>query len=57
MERKLGLYVTLIDLSYGEYYEWLEAATEARDAYLAGKLSEEEALKVIRGDFIHRTTI
>lgn len=37
-----------------EYYEWLEAATEARDAYLAGKLSEKEALKVIKGDFISK---
>lgn len=42
------------DLSYAEYYEWLEAATEARDAYLAGKLSEKDALKVIREDFVNR---
>ncbi len=37
------------DLSYGEYYQWLDQAVKARDDYLAGKLSEEEALKVIRG--------
>ena len=42
------------DLSYAEYYEWLENATEARDAYLAGKLSEKDALKVIREDFVNR---
>lgn len=42
------------DLSYAEYYEWLENATEARDAYLAGKLSEKDALKVIRDDFVNR---
>lgn len=35
------------DLSYAEYYEWLENAAEARDAYLAGKLSEKDALKAI----------
>ena len=42
------------DLGYAEYYEWLENATEARDAYLAGKLSEKDALKVIREDFVNR---
>ena len=42
------------DLSYAEYYEWLENAAEARDAYLAGKLSEKDALKVIRDDFVNR---
>ena len=41
-------------LSYAEYYEWLENATEARDAYLAGTLSEKDALKVIREDFVNR---
>ena len=35
------------DLTYAEYYEWLESATQARDDYLAGKLSVEEALKII----------
>lgn len=35
------------DLSYAEYYEWLEKATEARDAYLTGELSEEDALRII----------
>lgn len=42
------------DLSYAEYYEWLENAAEARGAYLAGKLSEKDALKAIREDFVNR---
>jgi hypothetical protein len=43
-----------IGFDYVEYYEWLENAAEARDAYLAGKLSEKEALKIIREDFVNR---
>ena len=35
------------DLNYSEYYEWLECATDARDRYLAGELSEEKALEII----------
>jgi len=35
------------NLSYNEYYEWLKRATDARDRYLAGKLSEEDALEII----------
>lgn len=35
------------DLSYGEYYEWLERAIDARDRYLDGELSEEKALGII----------
>lgn len=35
------------DLSYSEYYEWLERATDARDRYLAGEFSEEKALGII----------
>lgn len=35
------------DLSYAEYYQWLDRATRARDDYLEGKISKEEALKVI----------
>lgn len=35
------------DLSYGEYYEWLEQATDARDRYLAGELREEKALEPV----------
>ena len=36
------------DLSYGEYYEWLDHATKARDGYLAGKLSAKEAFNIIQ---------
>ena len=43
-----------IGFDYVEYYEWLENATEARDAYLEGKLSEKDALKAIREDFVNR---
>ena len=37
------------DLTYSELYEWLHRATQARDSFLAGKMSEseEEALKII----------
>lgn len=36
-----------IDLNYEEYYRWLEAATDARDRFLAGEITEEEALRII----------
>ena len=36
------------DLSYEEYYQWLDRAVRARDDYLSGRLSTEEALKIIR---------
>jgi len=36
------------DLTYEEYYDWLEKATQARDDYLAGKLTAEETLKIIK---------
>ncbi len=35
------------DLSYAEYYAWLDQATKAKDDYLAGQLSAEEALRII----------
>lgn len=38
---------SVIDLTDGEYVQWLVAATDARDRYLAGKLSEEEAMAII----------
>ena len=38
---------SLIDLSRTEYYTWLDMATHARDCYLAGKLTEEEAMAII----------
>ncbi len=38
---------SVIDLTDGEYVQWLAAATDARDRYLAGELSEEEAMAII----------
>ena len=38
---------SVIDLTDGEYVQWLAVATDARDRYLAGKLSEEEAMAII----------
>ena len=38
---------SVIDLTDGEYVQWLAAATDARDRYLAGELSEEEAMVII----------
>lgn len=35
------------DLSYAEYYEWLDRVTKARNEYLEGKISSGEALKII----------
>ena len=35
------------DLSYAEYYQWLDQATRARDDYLEGKISKEDALNLI----------
>jgi len=35
------------DLSYAEYYDWLDRATKARDDYLAEKITAEKALEVI----------
>ena len=36
-----------IDLSWNEYCQWFEKATNARNRYLAGKLSAEEAISMI----------
>lgn len=38
------------DLSYAEYYEWLDRATRARDEYLTGKIAKAEALNIINQD-------
>lgn len=38
---------SVIDLTDGEYVQWLADATDARDRYLAGKLTEEEAMAII----------
>ena len=34
-------------ISIEEYWNWNDAATEARDKYLRGELTAEEALKII----------
>lgn len=39
--------VSVIDLTDGEYVQWLADATDARDRYLAGELTEEEAMAII----------
>ena len=38
---------SLIDLNYDQYRKWLRSATDARDRYLAGTLTEEEAMAII----------
>ena len=35
------------DLTYSQYYAWLDAATEARDQFLRGEITEAEALQII----------
>lgn len=35
------------DLTYNEYYDWLDEATKARDQFLRGEISEEDALTKI----------
>ncbi len=36
-----------VDLTYAQYYKWRDAAAKARDEFLAGKIPEEDALKII----------
>ncbi len=38
------------NLSYEEYYDWLARSTDARDQYLAGNMSEVDALKIIQSE-------
>ena len=50
-ERNDGkIYMSPKGITYDEFYVWNDAATEARDEYLRGELSEEEALKIIEGN-------
>lgn len=35
------------DLTYSQYYAWLDAATEARDRFLNSEITEAEALRII----------
>ena len=34
-------------MTYEQYREWLTVAANARDRYLAGELTEEEAMEII----------
>ena len=38
---------SVVDIIYDQYTDWLNSATKARDRYLAGELSEEEAMAII----------
>lgn len=38
---------SVVDIIYDQYTDWLNSATKARDHYLAGKLTEEEAMAII----------
>lgn len=38
---------SIIDITYDQYADWLCSAAKARDRYLAGELTEEEAIAII----------
>ena len=38
---------SVIDLTDEAYIQWLTAATDARNSYLAGELTEEDAMAII----------
>ena len=38
---------SVVDMTYDQYNDWLDAATKVRDRYLAGELTEEEAMAII----------
>ena len=38
---------SVVDLTYDQYIDWLNSATDARNRYLAGKLTEEDAMAII----------
>ena len=41
------IYMSPKGITYDDFYVWCDAATEARDKYLRGELTAEEALKII----------
>lgn len=47
---EISLHTTEKSMSREEYYEWLEKATAARNAYLSGNLQKEQALDIICKD-------
>ena len=38
---------SVVDMTYDQYDDWLNSATKARGRYLAGELTEEEAMAII----------
>ena len=38
---------SVVDMTYDQYNDWLDAATKVRDRYLAGELTAEEAISMI----------
>lgn len=47
-ERNDGkIYMSPKGITYDDFYVWCDAATEARDKYVRGELTAEEALKII----------
>lgn len=38
---------SLIDMTYAQYRDWLQTATDARNRYLAGELTEDETMTII----------
>lgn len=38
---------SVVDITYDQYTDWLDSATKARDRYLAGELTEAEAMAII----------
>ena len=38
---------SVVDMTYDQYTDWLNIATTARDRYLAGELTAEEAISII----------
>ena len=38
---------SVVDMTYDQYNDWLDAATKVRDRYLAGELTAEEAMAMI----------
>lgn len=50
-ERNDGkVYMSPKGMIYDDFYFWNDAATAARDRYLRGALTAEEALKIIKGE-------
>ena len=48
VDRALGdKKASLVDMTYDQYRDWLLSATDARNRYLSGELTEEEAMAII----------